>query len=113
MHEGNYLVLTRDTTASGHSTDRDAAGSGAVYSLGSRSIAISPSADTLWKTVAVVAVVEGHPEDYSRAVVLPRDHRECQDSTDSSRHVSDGKVLRGGGVMRLNICNNIISVLKY
>lgn len=92
LHEGGYFIFTRDASIVRCAAHRNVARSSAMYSIGSRTTALSTPTDSVWSLVAFVAIVAFHSTVYHWVVVLQRDNRQYTDSTASRRHVSNGKI---------------------
>lgn len=94
LHESRYFIFTWNASIVRRTACRNVTRPSAMHSVGSCSIALSTSTDTIRSLVAFAAIVAFHTPVYYWIAVLQRDHRQHTDCTASRWHVSNGKIPR-------------------
>lgn len=92
LHEGRHSIFTGNASAVRCAAYRNVTRSSTMYSIGSRTTALSTPTDTIRSLVAFVAIVAFHSAVYHWVVVLQRDNRQYTDCTASRRYVSNGEI---------------------
>lgn len=86
------FISNRNSSTVRRATGRDAAGSGPVHPLRSRSFALSASTDPLRPAPAPPSLAPSHSFDNNRDVILQGNHRQRSHLTSLRRYVHDGEI---------------------